>query len=79
MATKKKKRRRVTARKWIQKAMGKHPGALHRILHVPLSQRIPLALLNEAAKAPGVLGRRARATKNVRNLRRKGRKGKRRS
>ena len=34
--------------------------ALHRQLHVPLSQKIPKAVLYRASKAKGKLGQRAR-------------------
>ena len=34
--------------KWIQKAI-KHPGSLHRALHVPQGQKIPAAKMEKAA------------------------------
>ena len=34
--------------KWIQKAI-KHPGALHRALHVPEGQKIPAKKMAKAA------------------------------
>ena len=33
---------------WIQKALGKHKGALHRALHVPAGRTIPMSLLQRA-------------------------------
>lgn len=44
---------------WIKSAI-KHPGALHRQLHVKPGQKIPRVKLLKAAKQGGVLGRRAR-------------------
>lgn len=35
-------------RRWMQKAFGKHPGKLHRRLHVPEGERIPAAKLARA-------------------------------
>ena len=47
------------AEKWIQKAI-KKPGALHKELGVPADKKIPKGKLEEAAKAKGKEGRRAR-------------------
>jgi hypothetical protein len=53
--------------KWIQSATKpKTKGALHRQLHVPLGQKIPITKLRAAAKKPGKLGQRARFALNVR-------------
>ena len=38
------------AKKWIQKAI-KHPGALHRALHVPQGQKIPAEKMAKASKS----------------------------
>jgi hypothetical protein len=43
-------------------------GALHRMLRIPMGRKIPLHVLRRAAKAPGLLGRRARFALNVRGL-----------
>jgi hypothetical protein len=51
--------------KWIQKAI-KHPGALHKELHVPADKKIPMKKLNAAAKKSGVEGKRARLAKTLR-------------
>lgn len=53
--------------KWIQAAV-KHPGALHRELGVPEGKKIPAKKLAKAAKAPGVLGRRARLAETLKGL-----------
>jgi len=50
--------------KWIQNAI-KRPGALHRQLGVPRGQKIPAAMLEKAAKAPGKLGQRARLAQTL--------------
>ena len=46
----------------------KHPGALHRQLGIPEGERIPVSTLRSAAKAPGVLGQRARFALMLRGL-----------
>lgn len=52
------------AKKWIQGAI-KHPGALHRELHVPEGEKIPKSKLAKAAHAGGTLGRRARLAETL--------------
>jgi hypothetical protein len=52
---------------WIKEAI-KHPGALHRELHVPMGEKIPAKKLAKAAKAPGVEGRRARLAETLKGL-----------
>lgn len=39
------------AEKWIQKAVGKHPGKLHRELGVPQGEKIPAKKMAKAAKS----------------------------
>ena len=53
--------------KWIQAAI-QHPGALHRQLGVPAGEKIPAKKLAKAARAPGVLGKRARLAETLRGL-----------
>lgn len=53
--------------KWIQEAIGK-PGALHRQLGVPAGEKIPAKKLTRAARAPGVLGKRARLAETLRGF-----------
>ena len=36
---------------WIQKAVGKHPGKLHRELGVPQGEKIPAKKMAKAAKS----------------------------
>ena len=38
----------MAKRKWMQKAFGKHPGKLHRRLHVPEGEKIPSKKLTKA-------------------------------
>ena len=58
------------ANRWIRRVVRKgKPGALHRALHVPVDQAIPLATLRKAAHAPGKLGRRARFALELRSFR----------
>lgn len=53
--------------KFIQKAI-KHPGALHKQLHVAKGKKIPAKKLNAAAKKGGKLGQRARFAKTLKKL-----------
>lgn len=55
------------AEKFIQKAI-KHPGALHRELHVPMGKKIPAKKINAAAKKGGKIGQRARFAKTLKKL-----------
>jgi hypothetical protein len=52
---------------WIQDAIRK-PGALRRQLGIPAGKKIPLAVLRQAAKAEGKLGRRARLALALRHM-----------
>lgn len=52
---------------WIQKAI-KHPGALHKSLHVPQGEKIPQEKLAAAAHKPGKLGNRARLAMTLKHL-----------
>ena len=54
--------------KWIQKAI-KHPGALHKQLHVASGKKIPAKKLAAAAKKGGKLGQRARVARTLKGLR----------
>jgi hypothetical protein len=64
-------------KRWIQKTMkGAKRGALHRQLRIPENEAIPLKTLELAAKAPGLLGKRARLALTLRKIRRKLKKGK---
>lgn len=53
--------------KWIQKAI-KHPGALHKALHVPKDEKIPASKLTAAAKKGGKIGKRARLAQTLKGL-----------
>ena len=53
--------------KWIAEAI-KHPGALHKELHVPAGKKIPAKKLNAAAKNPGKEGKRARLAKTLKGF-----------
>lgn len=55
---------------FIQKAI-KHPGALRASLGIKAGKTIPAGMLAKAAKAPGVMGRRARLAQTLRKLRRR--------
>lgn len=57
-----------TSGHWIAGAI-KHPGALHREMGVPAGQKIPAGRLAKAAKAGGVLGRRARLAETLGRMR----------
>lgn len=49
----------------------KRPGQLHRDLHVPQEQKIPVSMIRKAAKRPGVVGQRARFALTLRSFRKK--------
>jgi len=51
-------------KKWIQGAI-KHPGALHEELGIKKGKKIPKSKLKKAAKAKGVLGKRARLAETL--------------
>lgn len=57
----------MAKKKWIQ-AMEMKRGALHRQLGVPQGKKIPPGMLQEAAKSPGTLGRRARLAMTLKKL-----------
>lgn len=61
------------AKRWIKGAI-KNPGALHRQLHVPAGEKIPLGKVAKAAKAKGTLGKRARLAQTLGKLRKKKRR-----
>lgn len=46
----------------------RHPGALHRQLHVPQGEKIPASKLAAASKAGGKLGQRARFAMTLKKL-----------
>jgi hypothetical protein len=53
---------------WIKQALGKHPGKLHRELHVPQDQPIPESKLKSAIAKGGKVGKRAQAVENVKHV-----------
>jgi hypothetical protein len=53
--------------KWIQKAVQK-PGALHKQMHVPQDEKIPVEKLKAAAEKGGKLAKRARLALTLRKL-----------
>jgi hypothetical protein len=55
------------AEKWIQGAI-KHPGALHKSLHVPAGEKIPAKKLAKAAEKGGKMGKRARLAQTLKGL-----------
>lgn len=55
------------AEKWIQQAISK-PGALKKSLKVKKGETIPAGKLEEAAKKPGVTGKRARLAQTLKKL-----------
>ena len=52
---------------WIKDAI-KHPGALHKELHVPEGKKIPEKKLNAAAKKGGIEGKRANLAKTLKGM-----------
>lgn len=55
------------SKNWIAGAI-KHPGALHKELHVPADKKIPAKKLNAAAKKGGLEGKRAQLAKTLKKL-----------
>lgn len=55
------------AEKWIQQAVQKK-GALRKTLKVKKGETIPAGKLAEAAKKPGVTGKRARLAQTLKKL-----------
>lgn len=65
----KRKPSRRSGKRWIQSALRYHKkGALHRQLHVPVGEKIPLSTLRKASHKPGKVGRRARLAINLRSI-----------
>lgn len=56
------------AKNWIAGAI-KKPGSLRKELGVKKGEKIPAKKLDEAAKKPGVEGRRARLAKTLKKFR----------
>lgn len=54
-------------KKFIQEAI-KHPGALHKELHVPMKKKIPAKKLAAAAKKGGKIGKRARLAETLKSF-----------
>lgn len=58
------------AGKWIQKAVSKHPGKLHRALHVKQGEKIPAKKLSKAAHSTNpTLRKEANLAKTLAKLR----------
>ena len=53
---------------WIQGAVGKHPGALHKEMGIPKDEKIPESRLKKAESAGGKLGRRARLAETLKGF-----------
>ncbi|MGH9527675.1 MAG: hypothetical protein ACRD2F_13435 [Terriglobales bacterium] len=70
MARKRKPRR---SRRWIQGSI-KHPGALHRQLHIPRREKIPRRILEKFRHARGTLGRRVREALTLESFHRRQKK-----
>jgi len=59
------------AGKWIQKAI-KHPGALHKALHVPMGETIPSGKLDKASHSTNpTMAKRANLAKTLKSLHKK--------
>ena len=55
---------------WIQGAI-KHPGILHKELHVPKGENIPAKKLHAAEKKGGVIARRAHLAETLKGFHKK--------
>lgn len=57
---------------WIQKAVSKNPGYLHRVTHTPIGQKIPRGEVSKAAHADNPHERKAaQMAENLSHLRRR--------
>ena len=56
--------------KWIQKAVGKNPGGLHKSLGVAKGKKIPAGKLAAAAKKSGKVGKQARLAQTLEGMHR---------
>ena len=54
--------------KWIQKAVGKNPGGLHKSLGVPAGKTIPESKIDAAASRGGKIGKQARLAQTLSKL-----------
>jgi hypothetical protein len=61
------KEEQLDERNWIAGAI-KHPGALHRALHVPQGEKIPADKLEAAAHKKGKVGKEARLAQTLKGL-----------
>jgi len=60
------------ADKWIAKAVGKHPGKLHRELGVPKGEKIPAKKMAKAAKSKSpTIRKEVSLAKTLKGLRKK--------
>jgi hypothetical protein len=59
------------AKNWIDGAVGKNKGGLHRALGVPEGQKIPAAKIKAAAAKGGKLGKEARLAETLGKLQKK--------
>ena len=64
------KAKRKQSNDWIRNAV-KKPGALRKTLGVKKGEKIPAKKLDDAAKKPGVTGRRARLAMTLKKMDRK--------
>ena len=65
-----KQSKKIDDKKWIKDAI-RQPGALRETLGAKKGEKIPAKKLNEAAKQPGITGKRARLTQTLNKLRKK--------
>lgn len=50
---------------WIERAVGKNPGGLHKSLGVPQGQKIPTAKITKAAQGTGKVAKQANLAKTL--------------
>lgn len=58
---------KAAKKNFIQAAI-KHPGALHKDLHVPKGKKIPVSKLKKAVKAGGIEAKRANLALTLKKL-----------
>jgi len=57
-------------KQWIQEAVAKNPGGLHRSLHIPEGKRIPVQRIEKAEHSRNrIIRKQAQLADNLRHLR----------
>lgn len=58
----------MSKEKWIQKAIGKHKGSLHKELGIAIDKKIPTSKLKSAEKKGGKMAKQAHLAETLRSF-----------